>query len=202
LIPSKPKLLYIPFMSELSSLHNHGPGGCSVSDSLHRADAMCRIKGIRLTDQRRAVLEVLAAAQKPMGAYDLIEPLRARLGRLLAPTAIYRALDFLKTHGFIHKLESLNAFIACLHSHHGHERIVFLMCETCGKVDEATDAALDHAILRLAQANGFRARQQVMEIVGHCALCLPAQNSSHQDQSHQEQSHKDQPCPEQFCGAP
>ena len=70
-------------------------------------------RGLRLTPLRKEVLELVAAAGKPVKAYDLLDQLRERHGNAAPPT-VYRALDFLLEHGFIHKLESINAFVSCL----------------------------------------------------------------------------------------
>ncbi|HST67704.1 MAG TPA: ATP-binding cassette domain-containing protein, partial [Mycobacteriales bacterium] len=54
-----------------------------------------------------------------------------------APITIYRALDFLREQGLVHRIESRNAFIACVHNHDSGDPVVFLICETCGTVGEA-----------------------------------------------------------------
>ena len=136
--------------------HDHGQettsAGAVLAEAEHRAVAL----GARLTPQRRAVLEALIEAGGPCGAYDLIERLRARTGRAPAPIVVYRALDFLRELGLIHRLETLNALLACPHRHESAERVVFLICETCRRVEEAVSAPLNDALHALA---------------GACALC-------------------------------
>ena len=150
-----------------SCAHHHH----SVEATLKTAEDLCRQKGLRLTEQRRAVLEALAESAHPCGAYDLIEALRTKKGRAFAPIAIYRALDFLKENDFIHRLESLNAFIACPHRHTNDEQVVFLICEACRHVEEAIAPAVSLALTTLAQDHGFTSQQQVMEIAGLCRAC-------------------------------
>jgi len=135
------------------------------------AETHCRTHNLRLTPQRRAVLEALVHACQPMGAYDLIEALRKASGTAPAPIAIYRALDFLKEQGFIHRLETLNAFIACPHRHAQDTRVVFLICETCRKVEEVVAPPLDNALAALAKAHDFMPNRQVLELAGQCAPC-------------------------------
>jgi Fur family zinc uptake transcriptional regulator len=156
--------------------HAHGEACCAAhavppAAILAAAEAQCREAGSRLTPQRRAVLAALVEAKGPLGAYDLIEALREGTGRGPAPIAIYRALDFLREHGFIHRLETLNAFIACPHLHASSERVVFLICESCRHVEEATAAPLNAALQGLAQAHGFKAERQVVELAGTCRQC-------------------------------
>ena len=80
------------------------------------AEALCAKRGERLTPMRRHVLEVLAASHKPLGAYEIIDLVAAR-GPRPAPITIYRALDFLTAQGLVHRIESRNAFLACINNH-------------------------------------------------------------------------------------
>ena len=86
---------------------------------LDRAEALCETRGARLTGLRRQVLGWILEAESPTGAYDLLERLRARRGPAAPPT-VYRALDFLRVHGFVHRLERLSAFVGCEERGHGH----------------------------------------------------------------------------------
>jgi Fur family transcriptional regulator, zinc uptake regulator len=146
----------------------------AAEETLVAAEAYCRVNGLRLTPQRRAVLEVLAKACAPLGAYDLIERMRRDGGRAPAPIVVYRVLDFLKEHGFIHRLETLNAFIACPHRHNPSARVVFLICESCKQVEEVTSSPLDTALAALAKKYDFLADKQVMELAGTCRTCRKA----------------------------
>jgi Fur family zinc uptake transcriptional regulator len=143
-------------------------------ETLAAAEALCRQRGVRLTPQRRAVLAALAEAKRPLGAYALIETMRGDNGRAPAPIAIYRALDFLRENGFIHRLETLNAFVACPHRHDSGARIVFLICDQCRHVEEAVADGLNRALAALAKAHGFIADRQVVEIAGRCRNCAGA----------------------------
>jgi Fur family zinc uptake transcriptional regulator len=142
-----------------------------ASETLAAAETLCQQRGLRLTPQRRAVLEALAEARRPLGAYDLIEAMRGPNGRAPAPIAIYRALDFLREHGFIHRLETLNAFIACPHRHDSGARVVFLICDHCRHVEEAVASSLNGALAALAKSHGFLAERQVVELAGSCRNC-------------------------------
>jgi Fur family transcriptional regulator, zinc uptake regulator len=151
--------------------HDHSHAHNSPDAMLRAAEDTCHRNGTRLTTQRRLVLESLVEGKKPLGAYDLIEAMRQKTGRAPAPIAIYRALDFLKEQGFIHRLETLNAFIACPHHHDESEPVVFLICEECRSVSEATADPLASAIRSVAATQGFVAKRQVMELAGTCRAC-------------------------------
>ncbi|OYU49881.1 MAG: hypothetical protein CFE31_05945 [Rhizobiales bacterium PAR1] len=147
----------------------------SPVETLRAAEAICAQNGLRMTPQRRAVLVALVEAKKPLGAYDLIEALREEgQGRSPAPIAIYRALDFLREQGFIHRLETLNAFIACPHLHGREaqeERVMFLICEACHHAEEVATSALTTPLATIAAEHGFVAKRQVIELAGLCRHC-------------------------------
>ena len=116
------------------------------------------------------MLEELLSSHKPLGAYELIDRLAAR-GARPAPITIYRALDFLLEQGLVHRIESRNAFIACIRPHDGAEPVVFLICERCGTVGEAGSAATAKALDAAARAARFTPKTRVIEIAGICAHC-------------------------------
>lgn len=168
--------------------HDHGDGcahaharAAALPEALAAAERLCATRGVRITPIRRAVLEALLRSHAPLGAYEILDALNAagaedgpgesKTGRGLAPIAVYRALDFLIEQGFAHKLSSRNAFTACPHAHAPHELVAFLICETCGGVDELSTRPLADAIGAMLAAEGFAPRQQVLEIVGVCGHC-------------------------------
>ena len=129
----------------------------------------CRSRGLRLTPTRRRVLELVLAADGPVKAYDLLDQLKVeRPGA--APPTIYRALDFLLENHFIHRLETLNAFISCIHPEHQHQGH-FLICEKCQSVMEVHHPALTRVLAEVAAEHDFVATRQVLEIYGRCKAC-------------------------------
>jgi Fur family zinc uptake transcriptional regulator len=160
---------------------HHHHDGCAHADDQHargpealaRAEAACRARGARLTPIRRAVLEALFATHRPLGAYDIADALAASRGRL-APITIYRALEFLIAQGLVHRLASRNAFVACPHEHGSRDLVAFLICETCGGVDELSSKGLNSAVSHLLHDEGFEPHLQVLEIAGRCAHCAPS----------------------------
>jgi Fur family zinc uptake transcriptional regulator len=147
--------------------HNHDR---CANDAIAYAEAICRARSERLTPIRRAVLAALLASHQPLGAYELIDRLAAR-GARPAPITIYRALDFLRAQGLVHRIESRNAFIACVHNHASGDPVVFLICEKCGAVGEAASAAVAETIRTASRAAGFTPKTPVIEISGTCAHC-------------------------------
>jgi Fur family transcriptional regulator, zinc uptake regulator len=150
--------------------HHHAPQ--SLEAVLADAEADCAKRGLRLTPQRRDALAALAEAKKPLGAYDILSIMVENGRRKLAPIAVYRALDFLLEAGLIHRLESRNAFILCPHHHGKGDTVVFLICEGCGRVEEATSDAVSHDLADIARRHGFELKGQVIEMDGRCTACL------------------------------
>jgi Fur family zinc uptake transcriptional regulator len=148
---------------------DHDHGRCST-DAMAIAEAKCLEHGRRLTPIRKQVLAVLLGSHQPLGAYDIMERLAPR-GPRPAPITVYRALEFLRDNGLIHRIESRNAFIACVHNHASAEPVVFLICERCGMVGEAASIAVATTLRSAARAAGFTPKSPVIEINGVCAHC-------------------------------
>jgi Fur family transcriptional regulator, zinc uptake regulator len=140
-----------------------------ASAAIAHAEAQCAARAQRLTPMRRQVLEALLGSHKPLGAYEIIEQL-AHDSRP-APITIYRALDFLRDNGLVHRIESRNAFVACVHNHVADDFVVFLICERCGTVGEAPAGAVANALKVASRAAGFSPKNPVIEIAGICAHC-------------------------------
>ncbi|MEM7187993.1 MAG: transcriptional repressor [Pseudomonadota bacterium] len=149
--------------------HDHGGCVSRVSDAVEEA---CREQGLRLTPIRRSVLEILLEEHKALGAYDVLTRL-ADAGRPAHPPVAYRALDFLVANGFAHKIERLNAFVACLHPDGGHCP-AFLICRECRVVAEADVPLGEGTLGRAAEGLGFRLEGAVIEAEGLCPACVGA----------------------------
>ena len=146
--------------------HNHGH---CIETALARADQICREKGVRFTDLRRRVLEMVWVGHSSVKAYDLLDRL-AKEGGSAKPPTVYRALDFLIEQGFVHKIESLNAYVGCPNAGANHVS-QFLICDTCGAVLESSSPALNEQLRILAEDAGFETSRQTVEIHGRCAEC-------------------------------
>lgn len=148
---------------------DHDHGRC-LSDAMAVAEARCLQRGQRLTQIRRDVLSVLLATHRPIGAYEIMEQL-APSGPRPAPITVYRALEFLRENGLVHRIESRNAFVACVHAHAVGDPVVFLICERCGAVGEASSAEVAGTIKAAAKAVGFTPKAPVIEVGGICTHC-------------------------------
>ena len=148
---------------------DHDHDRCSA-DALAHAEALCVKRGERLTPMRRKVLEALTASHNPLGAYEIIEQVAVQ-GPRPAPITIYRALDFLTTQGLVHRIESRNAFLACINNHAADAPVVFLICEHCGAVGEAPSTAVAETLNAAAKSAGFSPKSPVIEITGVCKHC-------------------------------
>jgi len=142
----------------------------SSADYLVRqAEALCRKRKVRLTPQRRFVLEAVAAADQPQSAYEILDAMRRRWPKA-APPSVYRALEFLQRQGLVHRLATMQAFVSCAHPGHAHTG-QFLICSGCGRVEELEDRAIESSLDRAASALGFRMAGEVVEVTGRCCHC-------------------------------
>ncbi|MEL8055257.1 MAG: Fur family transcriptional regulator [Pseudomonadota bacterium] len=144
---------------------------CSPQDTatfLKEAAEIAERKGQKLTPIRRKVLQLLLDSHGPAKAYDLLANLDGE-GAPKPPT-IYRALDFLQEVGLAHKIESMNAYVACGHASHNHSA-VFLICDECGGAEELHTDAMSSALHSETDAAGFTVSKAVIEARGTCRDC-------------------------------
>ncbi|WP_280137811.1 Fur family transcriptional regulator [Aureimonas sp. AU12] len=134
-------------------------------------------KTVSLTRNEDLVLTALRGESAPQTAYQLLDRLRA--DGIKAPLQVYRALRSLGDRRLVHRLESLNAFVACCHDH-GEVRhsAVFAICDRCGRVDEFADTLVDEQLDALAGRMRFRMEQAAVEIRGVCGDCADEAGSA------------------------
>lgn len=155
----------------MAQAHSHANTPCSPEDVdafLSEADGIAARRGQKMTKIRRKVLRLLLESDEPSKAYDLLANLDGE-GSAKPPT-IYRALDFLQETGLAHKIESLNAYVACGHASHSHSA-VFLICEQCGGAEELHAVATTKALTEETEAAGFKVSRAVIEARGLCRKC-------------------------------
>lgn len=140
-----------------------------VAVAMSDAVRLCRSRGARLTPLRTRVLEIVWQNHKPLGAYDILAVL-ATEGRSSAPPTVYRALEFLREQGLVHRLSSLNAFIGCCRPGHAGSG-QFLICRSCGNAAELNDNRVERTIIRSAASQGFAVHGHTVEISGVCPDC-------------------------------
>ena len=135
-----------------------------------RVELSCTRQGFQLTPMRRRVLDVFSESNSPLGAYAILEELSRRGGKQVAPPTVYRALEFFLAHGFVHRIESLNAYAPCEHLDHAHHGLLFI-CENCGRSEEIEDIKAMEAVAATAAEAGFRLRRVMIEAKGLCRKC-------------------------------
>ncbi|MCF2910318.1 MULTISPECIES: transcriptional repressor [Pseudoalteromonas] len=141
----------------------------NIEQLVSKAKQVCDNRGARFTPIREKVFRLLAAKQGGVGAYDLLEELKLTESSA-KPATVYRALDFLSELGFIHKIESTNAFMLCHHFDCIHP-VQLLICDSCGHVQELHSNAISHELNNLAAEHGFLVKAQTIEAHGRCGKC-------------------------------
>lgn len=143
------------------------------------AERLCSERGVRITPARRRVLELVWRRHAPIGAYDILSEMQRDVEKdgkpetKVAPPTVYRALDFLMKQGFVHKIESQNAYIGCSHPEESHD-CGFLICQECGSALEIEDDRLNTLLSELASRHDFETRRSTVEIEGLCPSCKSA----------------------------
>lgn len=145
----------------------------SLSQLIARAQSLCEQRGVRLTAQRERVYGIIIQSKRAISAYDLLDVLRETEPQAKPPT-VYRALDFLLSQGFVHKVESTNSFIACCLPGHEQHCSQLLICDKCGAVEECHVDTLSTALKEKAHQAGFEVSHHVIETHGICRTCQVA----------------------------
>jgi Fur family zinc uptake transcriptional regulator len=122
-----------------------------------------------LSPARRQILDMIRQSPTPIGAYAILD-LYKKNHPTAAPPTIYRALEYLCKNNWVHRIEKLNAYIACDHAHH-HGNVQFLICSRCGVTREIQATDIGKTTKNLANKVGFIVEQTIVEIIGHCKDC-------------------------------
>ena len=124
----------------------------------------------KLTKNQALVMKTLSKAAGPLSAYTILDKLREQGFR--APLQVYRALDKLLDYGMVHRLESMNAFVACQHPEGETQVMVaFTICDSCGEVAEISDNSFDRRLQDLANTMDFTLTKSTVELSGLCSTC-------------------------------
>lgn len=136
---------------------------------LDKAYNHCISHGHRFTEPRARVLKILAEENKPLGAYEILQKLSQEVDNPKPPT-VYRAIQFWHQEGFIHCIDSLKSYVACLHGHHVGQA-QFLICNNCDFVKELEYVVDFTSITEAAKNIDFLVHNVTVEIKGICANC-------------------------------
>ena len=140
-----------------------------IEEAISKADLICKDKGLRFTELRRRILEIIWAGHGPAKAYEILDELKGCSASAKPPT-VYRTLDFLLESGLIHRLTSLSAYVGCSHPLR-HNNCYFLICKDCGEIKECCSSELTNTILDNADKSKFASGQITLEIEGKCRDC-------------------------------
>jgi Fur family zinc uptake transcriptional regulator len=162
--------LYEKMDHPCQSVYKKGMTKSDIAKLIKGAEAYCKERGIRFTEPRRFVLEIIAGAKKPMSAYEILAALGEFIPHPKPPTA-YRAIEFLMAEGFVHKIESVNGYVVCS-TDHRHAGSQFLVCDSCGKVIEAHLCKLPQDLAKAASKQKFALTRWNAELHGTCAECV------------------------------
>ena len=138
-------------------------------EKIQNIQSICLQKNLRFTALRSNVLEIIITARKPVKAYDILDQLRQKKFSA-KPITVYRTLDFLLQHAFIHKLDSINAFFACLHPLE-HNECYFFLCNKCGKINEIFINDTKQIMQQIKSNNNFIITKMYLELSGECKNC-------------------------------
>lgn len=151
-----------------------------IAERLVAAIDQCRKRGVRFTQLRQQIYELVLQANKPVGAYDLITQLQQirfsangkdnTTSKNVAPPTVYRSLEFLLDEGLIHQLTSINAYVPCCHPRAEHTA-AFLICDICLRVKECSSLPVQEMMSFAEQDVGFRVTRSVIELSGRCQEC-------------------------------
>ena len=171
--------------------HPHDAQHFSSADIVERLAAAiehCRVRGVRFTQLRKQIYELILQAKKPVGAYDLMTQLqqmrltevsdttdlmdgqKRQLPKNVAPPTVYRSLEFLLSEGLIHQLTSINAYVPCCHPRAEHTA-AFLICDICLRVQECSSLPVQEMMSFAEQDVGFTVTHSVIELRGRCQTC-------------------------------
>ncbi|WP_018869652.1 Fur family transcriptional regulator [Thioalkalivibrio sp. ALgr3] len=153
-----------------TATRQHTTDDAAIQQALDEAERVCTRRGARLTEQRRRILEQILRTDGVIKAYDLIHALSSE-DRSIKPPTVYRTLAFLLEQGLIHRIESLNGFVACSHPGERHESAL-MICDGCGRIIEFhTPDTASHALEAAAAETGFAIETRTVELHGLCRDC-------------------------------
>jgi Fur family ferric uptake transcriptional regulator len=136
-------------------------------DLLHEAAQ----QGIRLTAQRRALIETIQEAKSHLDAESLLQLARKRDANIDRAT-VYRTLELLKRRGMIDELDLMHLngekhyYEVKTQKDHLH-----LACFGCGKIEEFTTPTFERLKREIAEKNEFSIQVMRLEVGGLCGQC-------------------------------
>jgi Fe2+ or Zn2+ uptake regulation protein len=125
-------------------------------------------RGLRLTRQRRAVVDAVAASHACLSPFDVFQAARAGCPDL-GLTTVYRTLELLDEIGalrHIHGPGSCERLVPAS-AKHGHS----VLCSVCGRVTEFTQCDMSTVVAAAGRETGYRITGHFLQLSGVCADC-------------------------------
>jgi Fur family zinc uptake transcriptional regulator len=139
-------------------------------NKLRQVEIFCEAQHIKMTPLRTEILTLLAQSEHPLSAYDILRALRIKHPNAEPPT-VYRVLEFFQQKNFLHRVDSNNTYLLCVHPETQHNSQV-LICKACDSAIEVDDESIFNAIKKLAQKFKFSFSNDLIEIRGVCKKCV------------------------------
>ena len=144
---------------------------------LKNIQAHCQAQGIRLTEIREQVLNILIASEIACGAYDILEALKEKRANA-EPMTVYRALEFLCQHHLVHKIDALNKYVLCCHP--SAKNCLLLICKKCGEKQEFHDDKLYERLAFVSKKSCFSMESTSLDVYGLCQNCVSDRSKASQ----------------------
>ena len=134
-----------------------------------RFENYLRRRNLRMTPERRNVLEVIVRRQGHWDAEELLHFLKGRKHPVSRAT-LYRTLDHLREAGLVkmHRFGRGHALFEHVYGRQHHDHMV---CDRCGKVIEFVNEEIERLQEEMCRVHGFHSTNHVMQIFGICREC-------------------------------
>jgi Fur family ferric uptake transcriptional regulator len=128
-------------------------------------------RGIRLTRQRRVLLQVMETARRHLDAGDILRRAQ-RLDPSVHRVTVYRTIDLLKRHGLIDELDLLHLRgDRHFYESHAPRDHIHIACLRCGKVREFESRLFEQLKRQIERDCGIKITITRTEVGGYCADC-------------------------------
>jgi len=153
---------------------NRNMNNKSIEKIFERAINSCSRKGVRFTQKRKNIFEILLISKKPLSAYQIADAFNNTFNDSIPVMSVYRILDFLEKHKLVHKLNSNSKYVACS-DHLGscdHEIPQYLICSKCEGADEFfISKSVLNELINIVVNTGYSLDELQLELKGVCNNC-------------------------------
>ena len=127
---------------------------------------------IRLTRQRRVILQVMDDAEQHLDVDQILERAQ-KIDSGVALVTVYRTIDLLKKQGLIDELDLLHLRgDRHYYETHGPRDHIHVACLGCGKVREFESRLYEQLKQQIARDFDMKVTVSRTEVGGYCAECL------------------------------